>query len=131
MAFLELANLDESRFRDAWSFDVRVPMKLIGGKDNPGNKVSILELFTTFRPWASETEPHMRLAGWDPTLMFTTIKSWAKDAAKNGQPVEKRGKALGLVLDRKNVKPRAELANRTFWAGNPGAARNWWGFGDP
>src|SRR6185295_3111342 len=54
MAFLELANLDEARFRDAWSFDVRIPMSLIGGRDNPGNKVSILELFFTFRGWASE-----------------------------------------------------------------------------
>jgi hypothetical protein len=131
MAFLELANLDEARFRSAWSFDVRIPMKLIGGQDNPGNEVSIFELFTTFRPWASETEPHRRLTGWDPTLMFTSIRGWAKEAAKKGEPVEKRGKAIGLVLDRRSVAPRAELANRTYWAGTPGAPRNWWGFGDP
>jgi hypothetical protein len=131
MAFLELANLDEARFRSAWSFDVRVPMKLIGGKDNPGNEVSVFELFTTFRPWASETEPHKRLVGWDPTLMFTSIRSWAKQAAKKGEPIERRGKAIGLVLDRRTVAPRPELANRTYWAGSPGAPRDWWGFGDP
>lgn len=131
MAFLELANLDEARFRSAWSFDVRVPMKLIGGNDNPGNEVTVLELFTTFRPWARETEPHMRLAGWDPTLMFTSIRTWAKEAAKRGERVEKRGKALGLVLDRRTVTPHTELSIRTYWAGNPGAPRNWWGFGDP
>jgi hypothetical protein len=132
MAFLELANLDEARFRSAWSFDVRVPMKLIGGKDNPGNKVSVFELFATFRPWASETEPHLRLAGWDPTLMFTSIRSWSKQAARSGsERTEKRGKALGLVLDRRSVTPRAELTNRTYWAGNPGDPRDWWGFGDP
>ena len=91
----------------------------------------VLELFTTFRPWASETEPHVRLAGWDPTLMFTSIRSLAKEAAKNGEPVEKRGKAIGLVLDRRTVTPRAELAQGTYWAGNPGDPRNWWGFGDP
>lgn len=128
MAFLELANLDEPRFRDAWSFDVRVPMSLIGGKDNPGNKVSVLELFMTFRPWATETEPHMRLVGWDPTKMFTSIRKWAR---AGGEPTEKRGRALGIVLDRTNVAPRPELASGTYWAGDPGAPRSYWGFGDP
>jgi hypothetical protein len=128
MAFLELANLDEGRFRDAWGFDVRVPMTLIGGPDNPGNKVSVLKLFTTFRPWAKESEPHQRLVGWDPTLMFTSIRKWARSGAEH---VEKRGRAVGIVLDRSDVAPRAELANRTFWAGEPGAPRSYWGFGDP
>lgn len=128
LAFLELARLDEPRFRQAWSFDVRVPMKLIGGLDNPGNEVTVFELFTTFRPWARETEPHKRLAGWDPTLMFTSIRKWARSGS---EPTERRGRALGIVLDRRNVAPRAELANRTFWAGNPGDPRSWWGFGDP
>lgn len=128
MAFLELAQLDEARFRDAWSFDVRVPMSLIGGKDNPGNEVSVLKLFTTFRPWAAESEPHKRLVGWDPTLMFTSIRQWARSGTEQ---VERRGRALGIVLDRTNVSPRAELKDRTFWAGAPGAARNYWGFGDP
>lgn len=128
MAFLELARLDEPRFRQAWGFDVRVPMSLIGGQDNPGNEVTVFELFTTFRPWARETEPHKRLVGWDPTLMFTSIRKWARSGA---EPTEKRGRALGIVLDRTSVTPRAELTNRTFWAGNPGDPRNWWGYGDP
>jgi hypothetical protein len=51
-------------------------------------------------------------------------------AAGSGK-VDKRGRALGVVLDRRSVKPRAELANRTYWAGTPGAPRNVWGFGDP
>ena len=132
MAFLELANLDEARFRDAWKFDVRVPMKLIGGLDNPGNRVTVVELFLTFRGWAREDEAHKRLIGWDPTLMYTSISGWAKRAARDGSfRVERRGRALGLVLDRRNVVPRAELANRTFWAGEPGAPRTYWGFGDP
>lgn len=132
MAFLELANLDEARFRRDWSFDVRIPMRLIGGKDNPGNKVSALELFFAFRPWAREDEPHRRLTGWDPTKMYTSIRTMAKDELRSGDgKVEKRGKALGLVLDRRNVKPRTELAKRTYWAGEPGAPRNYWGFGDP
>lgn len=132
MAFLELANLDEERFRKEWSFDVRVPMKLVGGTDNPTNKVTVFELFTTFRPWAKEDEPHRRLIGWDPTKMFTSIRSAAKQSLRDrSRTVEKRGKALGLVLDRSNVAPRRELKERTFWAGVPGAPRNYWGFGDP
>lgn len=131
MAFLQLAGLDHDRFRDAWSFDVRVPMSLIGGATNPGNEVSVLKLFTTFRPWARPDEAHMRLTGWDPTLMFTSIRGWAKEALARGEHVERRGKALGLVIDARSATPRAELVNRTFWAGNPGDPRTWWGFGDP
>lgn len=132
MAFLELARLDEPRFRDDWSFDVRVPMSLVGGADNPGNRVTVFELFTTFRPWAREDEPHRRLVGWDPTKMFTSIRSLARTSLRDGSiPVERRGKALGLVLDRRSVAPRDELAKRTFWAGTPGAPRDDWGFGDP
>jgi len=121
MAFLELAGLDEQRFRNAWSFDVRVPSSLIGD-------TSVLQLLFTFRPWASETEPHQRLVGWDPTKMFKTIREFARSGSEK---TEKRGRAIGIVLDRRSVKPRSELANRTFWAGAPNAPRNWWGFGDP
>lgn len=132
MAFLELARLDEPHFRSQWSFDVRIPMGLVGGRDNPTNKVSVFELFTSFGPWAREDEPHRRLVGWDPTKMFTSIRTSAKSALRDHSlVVEKRGRALGLVLDRRNVAPRAELSTRTFWAGAPGAPRTYWGFGDP
>jgi hypothetical protein len=133
MAFLELANLDEPRFRNEWAFDVRVPKTLIGGHINPGNSVGILKLMLTLRGWASEDEAHMRLIGWDPSLMFTSIRSMAKAELRAGRAasVERRGRAIGIVLDRRNVAPRPELANRTYWAGEPNAPRNEWGFGDP
>jgi hypothetical protein len=132
MAFLELARLDEPAFRSAWSFDVRVPLSLVGGADNPGNKVTVLDLFTTFRGWAGEDEPHRRLVGWDPTKMFTSIRTRARSALRDhSEVVEKRGRALGLVLDRRTVKPRPELSGGTYWAGPPGAPRDYWGFGDP
>jgi hypothetical protein len=132
MAFLELARLDEAALRSEWSFDVRIPLSLVGGRDNPSNKVTVFELFTTFRSWASEDEPHRRLVGWDPTKMFTSIRSRARTALRNhSEVVEKRGRALGLVLDRRNVAPREELSRGTYWAGAPGAPRNYWGFGDP
>ena len=132
MAFLELARLDEERFRSQWSFDVRIPLSLVGGPDNPGNRVTIFDLFTTFGPWAREDQPHRRLVGWDPTKMFTSIRSSARSALRDHSAhVERRGRALGLVLDRRNVEPRHELSTRSFWAGAPAAPRDWWGFGDP
>lgn len=121
MAFLELAHLDEPRFRDAWGFDVRVPKSLIGN-------TTVVQLFLTFRPWASESEPHERLVGWDPTKMFRSIRDIARSGAEK---TEKRGRAVGIVLDRRATTPRSELANRTFWAGAPNAPRDFWGFGDP
>jgi hypothetical protein len=132
MAFLELANLDEARFRNAWGFDVRIPMTLIGGRDHPSNKVSVFELFFSTRGWAKESEPHRRLVGWDPTKMYTSIRTMAKASLRDhAMTVEKRGRSLGLVLDRRNVTPRPTLASRTYWAGEPGAPRDFWGFGDP
>lgn len=132
MAFLELANLDEPSFRSQWSFDVNVPLSLVGGADNPTNKVTVLELFTTLRGWAKDDEPHRRLVGWDPTKMFTSIRARARTSLRaRSELVEKRGKALGIVLDRRSVQPREELSRRTYWAGAPGAPRNYWGFGDP
>ena len=132
MAFLELARLDEERFRAQWSFDVRIPLSLIGGRDNPGNRVTVFDLFTTFGPWAREDQPHRRLVGWDPTKMFTSIRASAKNALRDhSEHVERRGRALGLVLDRSTIAPRHELSTRTYWAGAPGAPRNYWGFGDP
>jgi hypothetical protein len=132
MAFLALANLEEERFRQFWTFDVRVPMSLVGGRENPGNAVHVAKLFFTTRPWATEDEPHRRLVGWDPTMMFTAIRAWSRSALRDRSAVvERRGRALGLVLDRQHVAPRRELTDRTYWAGEPGAPRAYWSFGDP
>lgn len=127
MSFLELANLIEPRFRESWSFQVRVPMwtqpvvgspePLVGGRRNPGVKVPVSRIATLTRGWASPDEDGIDLFGWDPTRMFTWIDAVAARAQTDGsEKVEVRGKTRGLVLDRSGVAPSAALANRTFWA---------------
>lgn len=120
MAFLKLAGVVEPRMEDEWSFDVRVPMKVIGGATNPGNDVPVWKLFVLTRGWAKETEAHLRINGWDPTLMYKSIRLWAKGALKDGsEVVEKRGKALGIVMDRRDVLASPELRDGTFFRGEP------------
>jgi len=122
LSFFKLANLMEPYMAQEWKFDVRVPMTLIGGTTNPGNDVSVVRLLVLGRPWATEAEAHIRLDGWDPTLMFKSIRLRTKDALENGTDgakVEKRGRALGLVLDRRAVVPSDGLASGRFFRGEP------------
>ena len=119
MSFVRLAGLLEPYMSAEWKFDVRIPMTLIGGTTNPGNEVSVARLFTIGRGWATPTEPHLRLNGWDPTLMYKSIELRAKQGIKDGSvKVEKRGRALGLVLDRRTKAPSPKLASG-FFSGEP------------
>lgn len=120
MSFLRLAGLMEPYMGQEWKFDVRIPMTLIGGTTNPGNEVSVARLFTLGRGWASPTEPHLRLNGWDPTLMYKSIELRAKQGLKDGSvKVEKRGRALGLVVDKRTATPSPRLTSREFFSGPP------------
>lgn len=120
MSFVRLTNLIEPYMAQEWKFDVRIPMTLIGGTTNPGNSVSVGRLFTLGRGWATPEEPHLRLNGWDPTLMFKSIELRAKQGIKDGKTVvEKRGRALGLVVDKRNVAPSPKLLARTYFSGEP------------
>jgi hypothetical protein len=120
LSFLKLAGLVEPYMQKEWKFDVLVPMTLIGGTTNPGNDVSVARLLMLGRPWAAATEPHLRLNGWDPTLMFKSIRTHTKQALEDGSAlVEKRGRALGLVIDRRNVVPSEALTSGHFFRGEP------------
>jgi hypothetical protein len=120
MSFLRLAGLIEPYMADEWKFDVRVPMTLVGGETNPGNRVTVLRLLLLGRPWARPDEPHLRVNGWDPTLMFKSLRLRAKSALRDGSaPVEKRGRALGLVVDRRGAAPSTALASGAFFSGAP------------
>lgn len=124
MSFMKLAGLAESYMRDEWAFDVKVPMSLIGGTTNPGNNVGVLRLLFLGRPWAREGEAHLRINGWDPTKMFKSIRQRAKAAAElsvNNQ-VERRGKALGIVVDARNAQASSELKSRTYFKGAPSSS---------
>ncbi len=116
MAFLELAGLVEPWMREEWVFDVRVPMELIGGELNPGNEVGVGRLLGISRGWARPDEPHLRVNGWEPTLMFHSVhaRSLAADA-----PVEQWGRATGLVLDRRDQAPAQALLDGSYFAGEP------------
>lgn len=120
MSFLKLAGLMEPEMEDEWAFDVRVPMKVIGGATNPGNDVPVWKLFLLTRGWAKASEPHLRINGWDPTLMYKSIRTRAKSALRDGsEVVEKRGRALGIVLDHRDVLASPELRDGSFFHGEP------------
>jgi hypothetical protein len=124
MSFMKLAGLMEPRMQEEWRFDVKVPMSLIGGSTNPGNSVSVPRLLLLGRPWAREGEAHLRLTGWDPSRMFKSIRLQVKDelAKGNTAAVEKRGKVLGLVLDRRNAKASSALMSGAYFSGTPSSS---------
>lgn len=116
VSVVEIAGLMEKAFRRSWTFDVRVPLELIGGPTT-GKKVSIVKAALA-RRWALASEPHRRIAGWDPTLAYRWIRDAAGSVARGGKVplvgairVERRGEALGLVLDRRTVPTPTE----PFW----------------
>ncbi|MBW2258803.1 MAG: hypothetical protein JRI25_30065 [Deltaproteobacteria bacterium] len=72
------------------------------------------------RRWADVDDPHLRLNGWDPTMAHTSIRDRARRAAKTGEvPVERHGKAWGIVLDRRHVPPTEALSSGVFFSGEP------------
>jgi hypothetical protein len=122
LSMMKLAGLMEPYMQSEWAFDVKVPMTLIGGTTNPGNSVGVARLFLLGRPWAREGEPNLRINGWDPTMMFKSIRLRAKktDAAN----VESRGKATGIVVDATTRLPSTELKNGTYFKGTPNMSSN-------
>jgi hypothetical protein len=116
LAFLQLAGLVEPWMREEWVFDVAIPMELIGGELNPGNPVGLGRLMTISRGWARPDEPQLRLNGWDPTFMFDSIH--ARTLASDTW-VEQRGRATGLVLDRRQQAPTSALLEGAYFAGPP------------
>ena len=112
MSFLEQAGLLEPAYMP-WSFDLRAPMKLIGGPLT-GKRWPIARAMTITRGWAAENEPHKRIFGWDPTLGFYWVHNNVKRIERGQRvfstpaTVERRGHAVGLVLDRRNVPTPTE-----------------------
>ena len=116
ISFLDLGNLIEPEYYDEWSFQVRAPADLVGGTQNPGNSVSLWRLFWLTRDWATPGEEGFDVFGWDPTLMFHSIRQMAEDDVRAGNDnAEARGRAIGLVLDRTDVVARDALLDRTFF----------------
>lgn len=120
MSAVKLANLVEPYMENEWKFDVKIPMSLIGGTTNPGNKVGVVRLMLLGRPWAREGEPMLRLNGWDPTLMYKSIQKRARQGIADGSiTVQARGRSLGIVVDRRNVKGTQGLLTGNYFSGSP------------
>jgi hypothetical protein len=122
LSMMKLAGLMDPYMVPEWSFDVKVPMTLIGGTTNPGNKVTVTRLLVLGRPWASDDEAHIRINGWDPTRMFESIQTRVKST--NQANVETRGKATGIVIDATTRVAAPELKNGTYFKGTPNYASN-------
>jgi hypothetical protein len=116
MSTVDVAGLMEPAFLRHWTFDVRAPLELVGGPLT-GKKVSLFKVALTRRPWARENEPHRRIWGWDPTLAYYWLLGAVKRMTRSGAPaiagatVERRRRAVGLVLDRRTVPTPTE----PFW----------------
>ncbi|MFO0666485.1 MAG: hypothetical protein U0174_21195 [Polyangiaceae bacterium] len=120
MSAVKLANLLEPYMETEWKFDVKIPMSLIGGTTNPGNHVSVARLLVLGRPWAREGEASLRLNGWDPTLMYKSIQLRARKGIEDGSlTVQKRGRSLGIIVDRRSVKGSAGLLSGKYFKGEP------------
>ena len=120
MAFFQLGGLVEPFMEEEWVFDVRVPMRFVGGETNPERRVRVLRLAFASGRWADEDEPHLRLNGWDPTMAYHSIEDRARRGPMTGEEVaERRGKAWGIVLDRRDVPATELLSTGTYFAGEP------------
>jgi hypothetical protein len=125
MAFLELANVTDPDMRTAWSFNVRIPLwtdplfgspePLIGGTMYPANKIPVTRASTLTRDWAKPSEAGVDLFGWDPTLMHQWIDAEAQKSLPAGRKAESKGKARGLVIDRRMQSAAPELTAGTFF----------------
>ena len=105
VSFLELAGILDEEFQNAWSGEVRVPSKWIGG---PSRRVNLASLL--FRPsawsWAEEDEAHVPIAFWDPDMMHRWIvrkwKAEQRDPSEGVTPGVER-KTRGLIFDRTSI----------------------------
>ena len=67
-----------------------------------------------------EGEPFLRLNGWDPTLMYKSIQVRAREGVANGSiTVQKRGRSLGIILDKRSVKATDGLLSGKYFKGSP------------
>ncbi len=83
---------------------------------NPGRRVSLWRLFLLTRGWAEPDEEGFDVTGWDPTLMFHSIRDMAEaHVREGGQMAEARGRAIGLVLDRREAPPNQLLSEGVFF----------------
>jgi hypothetical protein len=90
-SFLQVAGLELPEFRENWTRELRIPQALIGGAENPGNRVPLTRiLFDRRSRWAEEGEPHRKIFFWDPDLMHRwLLRTWEALDEGRGCPIER------------------------------------------
>jgi len=108
VSFLTNAGLMREEFKDNWTYDLKVPSDLIGGKYHPdgSNKVSLFNLYflqKSKNKWASKGEDYKRIFFWDPDTMY----QWTMERIKNMDypraAIVKRGETHGLVIQAEHI----------------------------
>jgi hypothetical protein len=110
-SFYDILGILDPELEQAWTTQVRVPEDTIGGPDVK-RWVNFMGLYNNrngkFGRWAEADEPHRLLRFWNPDKMYQWVNAVAlgNTAAFDGafEPVS-RGNALGLVIDRRHVRP--------------------------
>lgn len=114
LSFLQLGGLMRDEFSE-WIVQINIPMALIGGPYNPGNKVTMKDIRRTTQ-WAvgdeSQKDSYEPFEIYDPTLIFEWIlSSWAQKQVKDLtviRPVE-INRARGILIDaREEPVPEGE-----------------------
>jgi hypothetical protein len=108
MSFFELAGILNQRHYDQWSYNLKVPLKLIGSKH--GQKVSIWKFLGVplSRKWHKSSELYKSLFFWDPDTMFKDTKRLIEYGLENPHAsrnfgILKTSNMRGLLYDSRNV----------------------------
>ncbi|MGE0615837.1 MAG: hypothetical protein AB7P04_09360 [Bacteriovoracia bacterium] len=107
--FIEVAGLMTEEFQKGWANYVRFPDELLGGPwtNHPVDAGKLLFPLKASR-WARANEPHHAIFYWDPDKWHHWIvDTWKAERARGVNErrfgVVTRGKAKGLLLDRRDV----------------------------
>ncbi|MBT3583875.1 MAG: NADAR family protein [Halobacteriovoraceae bacterium] len=114
VSFLEAAGLLTEEEKRAWSYNIRFPLKWIGGKYNPEapeQRISFWNIYFVKKKdnfWAKQDEPHKNIYFWDPDTIF----NWVQHKVANYSPYEKyqlfkRKNVWGLFYDSRKTETPA------------------------
>ncbi len=91
MSFLEIAGLMRDTFKKSWSYNLKVPLRLLGGPLSTDRKVSIWDILGA-KSWAQTDEDFREIFFWHPD----DIDSWIKKDHK----LESLSSELGFQVKR-------------------------------
>ncbi len=77
-SFLQLAGLMNSKLKEAWSYQIKIPLKYLGMPIQE-RKVNFFKLMLTYNPWANSEEEGREIFFWDPDKMYR----WVEEVYQN------------------------------------------------